>query len=88
MPRYEITIDNDSISELTDLYAPDPIRALVHFANAALPANAFTNIAVVESRDTHLFFAADVTLQFDATADDAARYVAYYDADPEILTIV
>jgi hypothetical protein len=83
MTTYRITLDIDALDSLC-LSDADIVRAFL-----ALGADAdarFTNARVVPSIDTHAFArCADVA--FDATDNDIARYLAYYDA-PEDETIM
>lgn len=75
LDAYEITDDPDA-ADLA-VVAPPFLLDLARDANAT-----FTN--VVARIDADARHACDVTLDFDATPADVARYVATYDADDAI----
>lgn len=76
---YLITIDATDAR----LERLNPAELLVAYASAA--GATFANVHT-EATDTHAFGSNDVTLSFDATADDVHTYLAYYDGDDEIIT--
>jgi hypothetical protein len=80
MPRYAISLDTDSVTELVGV--GDPTDALDTLARAA--GVTFDDIHVVPSTDT-LFFCASVRFAFDATPGDVRAYCDYYDADYDVI---
>lgn len=85
MPRYALSLDSDSITEILDDHAfgvAQPSDALNILAIQA--GVLFRNVTPVASTDT-MFFCATQRFAFDSTPDDIATYCAYYDADLDVI---
>lgn len=82
--EYTIVLDRLAIIDATD--ASDHAICTAFRELAALADATFTNVRVVPATDTHAFSSADVTVAFDATPADVARYALANDLDLDAIT--
>lgn len=79
MKTYEIVLDAYALTDdarATDSEIETALVTLAHDAGAT-----FTNVRILTPNDAHRFASSDVTVRFDANADDVRRYADTYDMD-------